>query len=71
LTVAHERANEPERPVARPHEVRLPGFVSDEAVGLGDVLRRATSRVGVRPCGECARRAQRLNEWLVFSGRRK
>jgi hypothetical protein len=69
--VAGGRANQSERPAARPHEVRLPGFVSDEAVGLGDAVKRATSAVGVRPCGPCARRAQRLNEWLVFSGRRK
>jgi hypothetical protein len=52
------------------HRVRLPGFVSDGDVGLGDVVKRATSSVGVRPCGGCARRAEVLNRWLVFSGRR-
>ena len=53
-----------------PHQVRLPGFVGDEAVGLGDVIKRATSAAGVRPCGGCAQRARRLNNWLAFTGRR-
>lgn len=55
----------------RPHRVRLPGFVSDEDIGLGDVLKRATYAVGIKPCGGCERRAAALNRWMVFSGRRK
>lgn len=50
--------------------VRLPGFVTDEAVGLGDVIKRVTYAVGVKPCGGCERRAAALNRWLGFSGRR-
>jgi hypothetical protein len=50
--------------------VRLPGFVSDEDVGLGDVVKRATSTFGIRPCGGCERRAAALNRWLVFHSRR-
>jgi len=50
-----------------PHRVRLPGFVSDEEVGLGDVIKKATATVGIRPCGACAERAARLNNWMVFS----
>jgi hypothetical protein len=53
-----------------PYRMRLPGFVTGEEVGLGDVIRRATSAVGIRPCGGCARRAAALNQWLAFSGRR-
>ncbi|HWT00263.1 MAG TPA: hypothetical protein VN256_08445 [Pyrinomonadaceae bacterium] len=55
----------------RPHRVRLPGFVSDEDVGLGDVIKRATYAVGIKPCGGCEQRAAALNRWMVFSGRRK
>ena len=40
-----------------PHRVRLPGFITDEDVGLGDVIKKATSIVGIRPCGGCAQRA--------------
>ena len=55
-----------------PHRVRLPVFLSDEdEVGLGDVVKRATSSVGIRPCGGCEQRAAALNRWLVFSGKRR
>lgn len=52
------------------HRVRLPGFIPDTEVGLGDVIKRTTSLAGVRPCGSCLERAASLNRWLVFSGRR-
>jgi len=54
-----------------PHRVRLPGFVRDEDIGLGDVLKRATSAVGIRPCGGCQQRAAALNRWMVFTGRQR
>jgi hypothetical protein len=54
-----------------PHRVRLPGFVTDTEVGLGDVIKRATSLMGIQPCGSCQERAARLNAWLVLSGRRQ
>ena len=54
----------------RPYRVRLPGFVSDEDIGLGDVVTKSTSALGIKPCGGCGRRAAALNRWLVFSGRR-
>jgi hypothetical protein len=49
------------------YRVRLPGFVTDEEIGLGDALKRATSYVGIRPCGGCRQRAALLNRWVVFS----
>ncbi len=54
----------------QPYRVRLPGFISEEEVGLGDVIKRATSAAGIRPCGGCEQRAAALNRWMVFSGRR-
>jgi len=54
----------------QPYRVRLPGFISGEDVGLGDVIKRATSAVGIRPCGSCERHAATLNRWITFSGRR-
>ena len=53
------------------HRVRLPGFVSDEEVGLGDVIKRATYAIGLKSCGGCERRAATLNRWVSFSGRRR
>ena len=52
-----------------PHRVRLPGFVTDEEIGLGDAIKRATSYIGITPCGGCARRAAALNRWMVFTPR--
>jgi hypothetical protein len=51
----------------RPYRVRLPGFVKEEEVGLGDVIKRATSSAGIRPCGGCLGRAATLNRWMVFT----
>lgn len=62
-----KKNDEPER---KPYRVRLPGFISDEDVGLGDVIKRATYAIGVKPCGGCQRRATVLNRWMVFSGKR-
>ncbi len=52
-----------------PYRVRLPRFINDEEIGLGDAVTRATSLFGIRPCGGCERRAAVLNGWMVFSGR--
>jgi hypothetical protein len=54
-----------------PRRVRLPGFITDEEVGLGDAVKRATSTVGIRPCGGCAKRAEALNRWVTFTGPRR
>lgn len=64
---SHERENAGRR---EPHRVRLPGFITEEDVGLGDAIKKATSIVGIRPCGGCAQRATRLNNWMVFTGGR-
>jgi hypothetical protein len=54
----------------KPYRVRLPGFVGDQDIGLGDVIKRATYAIGVKPCGGCQRRATALNRLMVFSGKR-
>ncbi|MEA2400373.1 MAG: hypothetical protein QOK00_776 [Thermoleophilaceae bacterium] len=54
----------------QPRQVRLPGFISDEPIGLGDAIKRATSAVGVKPCGGCAERAAQLNRRVVLTGRK-
>jgi hypothetical protein len=51
----------------QPYRVRLPGFVKEEEVGLGDAIKRATSSAGIRPCGGCLGRAATLNRWMVFT----
>lgn len=53
----------------QPYRVRLPGFVADEILGLGDVVKRVTYAIGIKPCGGCEHRAAAMNRWMVFSGR--
>ena len=58
-------------PTARqPYRVRLPGFVRDEDIGLGDLVKRTTASLAIKPCRGCERRAATLNRWLAFTGRR-
>jgi hypothetical protein len=52
----------------QPHRVRLPGFVADEEIGLGDAIKRAASYFGARPCGGCEQRRVALNRWMTFGG---
>jgi hypothetical protein len=50
-----------------PLRIRLPGFIRDEELGLGDVVKRATYAAGIRPCGGCEKRAAALNRRVVFT----
>jgi hypothetical protein len=52
------------------HRARIPGFNADHEVGLGDVIGRATTAAGIKPCASCRERAAQLNRWLLFTGRR-
>jgi hypothetical protein len=53
-----------ERPT---HQVRLPGFLVEEEIGLGDLIKKATYAMGIAPCGGCEKRASALNRWMTFS----
>lgn len=53
----------------QPYQVRLPGFVVDEDIGLGDAMKKLTYAIGIKPCGGCVARAEAMNRWMVFSGR--
>jgi hypothetical protein len=53
----------------QPFRMRLPGFILDEEIGLGDAIKRVTYVAGIRPSSDCGceRRAEMLNRWIVFS----
>jgi len=51
------------------NRISVPGLTSEE-VGLGDVIARVASLVGISLCGGCRRRAHALNAWVAFSPRR-
>jgi hypothetical protein len=57
----------PDRAEGPTHRVRLPGFLVEEEVGLGDVIKKATYAMGIKPCGGCEKRATALNRWMTFS----
>jgi hypothetical protein len=69
MTKKSDRNAHPDKTDHPPHHVRLPGFITDEEIGLGDAMKRAASYVGIRPCGGCRRRADALNRWMVFTKR--
>ena len=52
-----------------PHRIRFPGFITDDEIGFGDVIKRTTSYLGIQACKGCERRATALNRWLVFTNR--
>jgi hypothetical protein len=49
------------------HRVRLPGFLIEEEIGLGDAVKRVTYAMGMKPCGGCEKRAAALNKWMHFT----
>ena len=49
------------------HRIRLPGFLLEEEIGLGDVVKRVTYGLGIEPCGSCEKRAAVLNRWMHFT----
>ena len=69
MTKASESNDSPDQSAHPPHRVRLPSFIMDAEIGLGDVIKRATSYIGIKPCGGCERRAAAFNRYVVFTGR--
>ena len=51
----------------KPHRIRLPGFIKDEEVGLGDATKKVTYAMGIKPCAGCEQRAAALNRWIRFT----
>jgi peroxiredoxin len=63
-----EHSGLPVAEAPHPHRVSLPRFLLRKEIGLGDVIKRLTSAMGIKPCVGCERRAALLNRWMVFSG---
>jgi hypothetical protein len=49
--------------------LRLPGFLNENEIGMGDAIKRVTSYLGIAPCRSCHARAAALNRWVVFSAK--
>jgi hypothetical protein len=65
--VENQSGPAPDRMERSTHQVRLPGFLIEEEVGLGDLVKKATYAMGIKPCGGCETRAAALNRWMTFS----
>lgn len=64
----NEEKTEKPGPAGRePYRVRLPEFLIEEEIGLGNVVKKVTYAMGIRACGGCEQRAAALNRWMVFS----
>ena len=59
-----EQKGEPAQVQPARHKVRLPGFLNEESIGLGDLVKKATYSVGIKPCGGCEKRAAAMNRWM-------
>jgi hypothetical protein len=64
-------ARAPDSHAQRTSRVRLPGFLLEKEIGLGDVIKHVTSSFGIAPCAGCDRRAATLNNWIVFGPQEK
>jgi hypothetical protein len=54
--------------IVRPaRRILLPKKFLNGDVGLGDLIKRVTQALGIQPCQPCKRRAEQLNQILVFS----
>jgi len=62
-----ENGKYPDRGEKPVYHVRLPGFLVEEEIGLGSVIKRVTYAMGVKPCAGCEKRAAALNRWMTFS----
>jgi peroxiredoxin len=67
-TSAPQRSGPPPAGTHQPHRLSLPRFLVKHDIGLGDVIKRLTSALGIKPCVGCEQRAAVLNRWLVLSG---
>jgi hypothetical protein len=54
----------------KPYKIRLPDFIVEDEIGLGDAIKRVTSSIGIKPCGGCQQRASKLNNLIVFTDKR-
>jgi hypothetical protein len=67
MSTEETRKSDGEEREGQSHRVRLPGFLIEEEIGLGDAIKRVTYAMGIKPCGGCERRAAALNRWMHFS----
>jgi hypothetical protein len=53
------------------HQIRFPGFITDDEIGLGELVKRVTYFTGIKPCDSCEKRAAALNRWMSIGTSRR
>jgi hypothetical protein len=67
MTEKRKRTDAPA--TAQPFRIRLPGFLLEEEIGMGSVIKRVTAAAGIPACGACRKRAEILDRWVAFHPR--
>lgn len=60
---------DPEQP-APEHVIQVPFLGPEQSVGLGDLVAKVTTSVGITPCEPCEKRRARMNAWVVIEPRK-
>ena len=57
-------------PVKKTRQLRVP-LPLKQAIGLGDLIKRLTTALGIKPCSGCEQRAEKLNQMVVLGGNQR
>ena len=63
------KVGENDKVTKQPRQVRLPGFIVEKNIGLGDAIKNVTTYLGLPPCAGCEKRVAALNGRVVLKGR--
>lgn len=53
-----------------PYRIYISRLHKNTKIGLGDLIKLLTTWLGIKPCARCNKRANFLNQWVEFSGKR-
>lgn len=54
-------------PAKKTRQLRVPLPLA-KGIGLGDLIKRLTTALGIKPCSGCEQRAEKLNQMVVLGG---
>jgi hypothetical protein len=62
----NERGNGKSQQDGVNHELRVPiKAISQQGIGMGDMVKHLTNAVGFKTCQSCEQRRQKLNRWMI------
>ena len=66
LEVIREKGRAHERNQAQNEDSADKSDVKKQSSGLGDTIAKATKAVGIKPCGKCQKRREKLNKMFPY-----